>query len=96
MHNEVIRHSVRQKQERSQQTQAQGCLLAETEAVFHDERALTIEDNDHDEQRWITLGLDARGRLLVVAYSYREANVVRVISARFATPSERCEYFLEA
>ena len=73
-----------------------GVSLAETEAVIHDERALTIEDNDHDEQRWITLGLDARGRLLVVAYSYREANVIRIISARVATPSERCEYFLEA
>jgi uncharacterized DUF497 family protein len=31
-----------------------GVSLAETEPVFHDERALTIEDNDHDEQRWIT------------------------------------------
>jgi uncharacterized DUF497 family protein len=73
-----------------------GVSLAETEAVFHDERALTIEDNDHDEQRWVTLGLDSKGRLLVVAYSYREANVVRTISARVATPSERCAYFLEA
>ncbi|MBK5530518.1 BrnT family toxin [Pseudomonas sp. NPDC087598] len=73
-----------------------GLSLAETESVFHDERALTIEDNDHDEQRWITLGLDGKGRLLVVAYSYREVNVVRVISARLATPSERHEYFQEA
>ena len=59
-----------------------GVSLAETEPVFHDERALTIEDNDHDEQRWITIGLNGKGRLLVVAYSYREANVVRIISAR--------------
>jgi len=73
-----------------------GVSLAETELVFHDERALTIEDNDHDEQRWIILGLDGKRRLLVVAYSYREANVVRIISARVATPSERCAYFLEA
>lgn len=40
-----------------------GVSLAETEAVFHDEGALTIEDNDHDEQRWISLGLDGRGAL---------------------------------
>lgn len=73
-----------------------GISLAETEPVFHDERALTLEDNDHDEQRWITLGLDARGRLLVVAYSYRDPNVVRIISARAATPSERRQYYLEA
>lgn len=73
-----------------------GVSLAETEPVFHDEGALTIEDDDHDEQRWITLGLDGKGRLLVVAYSYREPDVVRIISARFATPSERRAYFLEA
>jgi uncharacterized DUF497 family protein len=58
--------------------------------------ALTLEDKDHDEQRWITLGLDGKGRLLVVAYSYREPNVVRIISARVATPSEQRQYFLEA
>jgi uncharacterized DUF497 family protein len=63
---------------------------------LHDERALTVEDNDHDEQRWITIGVNGKGRLLVVACSYRDANVVRIISARVATPSERCAYFLEA
>ncbi|CAH0200447.1 hypothetical protein BK675_00660 [Pseudomonas fluorescens] len=73
-----------------------GISLAEAEPVFHDECALTLEDNDHDEQRWITLGLDAKGRVLAVAYSYREANVVRIISARLATPSERRAYFQEA
>ncbi|WP_085637795.1 MULTISPECIES: BrnT family toxin [unclassified Pseudomonas] len=72
-----------------------GISLAETEPVFHDERALTLEDNDHDEPRWITLGLDGTGRLLAVAYSYREPNVVRIISARTATPSERRQYFWE-
>ncbi|MCF4994520.1 BrnT family toxin [Pseudomonas syringae] len=69
-----------------------GVSLADTEAVFHDERALTMEDNDHDEPRWITLGLDAKGRLLAVAFSYREPNIVRIISARVATPSERHQY----
>lgn len=73
-----------------------GISLAEAEPVLHDERALTLEDNDHDEQRWISLGLDAKGRVLVVAYSYRKVNVVRIISARLATPSERRAYFQEA
>ena len=73
-----------------------GISLAEAEPVLHDERALTVEDNDHDEQRWISLGLDGKGRLLVIAYSYRDTNVVRIISARLATPSERRTYFLEA
>ncbi|WP_349736639.1 BrnT family toxin [Pseudomonas jessenii] len=73
----------------------QGISLAETEPVFHDERALTIEDNHHDEQRWITLGLDAKGRLLVVVYTHRDPNFVQIISARIATKSERRQY-LEA
>ncbi|WP_416740823.1 BrnT family toxin [Pseudomonas sp. NFX71] len=73
----------------------QGISLAETDAVFHDERALTLQDDLHDEQRWIIMGLDAKGRLLVVAYTYREPNFVRIISARLATKNERRQY-LEA
>ena len=73
----------------------QGISLAETEAVFYDERALSVEDNHHDEQRWIIMGLDAKGRLLVVAYTWREPNFVRIISARAATKNERRRY-LEA
>ena len=41
------------------------------------------------------MGLDAKGRLLVVAYTYREPNFVRIIAARIATKNERCRY-LEA
>ncbi|NUU34879.1 BrnT family toxin [Pseudomonas sp. C2B4] len=72
-----------------------GLSLAETEPVFHDERALTLRDDHHDEPRWITIGLDGKGRLLVVAYTYREPNFVRVISARLASKNERRQY-LEA
>jgi len=42
--------------------------LAEVEGVFYDDRAITVEDRDHDEERFVTLGLDGIGRLLVVAY----------------------------
>ena len=63
--------------------------------MFNDERALTLQDDDHDEQRWVTMGLDAKGRLLVVAYTYRDPNFVRIISARVATRNERRQY-LEA
>ncbi|WP_460116789.1 BrnT family toxin [Pseudomonas sp. S2_C03] len=72
-----------------------GVSLADSEAVFNDERALTLQDEDHDEQRWVTMGLDAKGRLLVVAYTYRDPNFVRIISARAATRNERRQY-LEA
>jgi uncharacterized DUF497 family protein len=71
-----------------------GISLAETEPVFHDDRALTFQDNHHDEPRWITMGLDAKARLLVVAYTYRDPNFVRIISARLATKSE-CRLYRE-
>ena len=70
----------------------QGISFAETEPVFHDEQALTFQDDHHDEQRWIIMGLDAKGRLLVVAYTCRDPNFVRIISARFATKNERRHY----
>lgn len=72
-----------------------GISLAETEPVFHDARALTFQDEHHDEQRWITMGQDAKGRLLVVAYTYRDPNFVRIISARLASKNER-RHYLEA
>jgi len=72
-----------------------GFSLQETEPVFHDERELTLEDNHHDEQRWIIMGLDGKGRLLVVAYTHRDPNFVRIISARLASKNERRQY-LEA
>lgn len=69
-----------------------GVSFAEAEAVFYDERALTLQDNHHEEQRWVIMGLDAKGRLLVVAYTYRDPNFVRIISARRATKNERRHY----
>jgi uncharacterized DUF497 family protein len=43
------------------------------------------------EVRWITLGVDALGRILVVVYTWRKSSV-RIISARPATPGERDRY----
>jgi hypothetical protein len=65
--------------------------LADVEGVFYDPIALTREDRDHDEQRFVTLGLDGYGRLLVVVYIWR-GDYVRVISARRATASETRNY----
>jgi uncharacterized DUF497 family protein len=61
-------------------------------AALEDERAVTIRDPFSDEEeRWITLGQDALGRVLVVVYSRRDENV-RLIPARLATPRERRVY----
>jgi uncharacterized DUF497 family protein len=66
--------------------------LAEVDAVFFDPVALTCEDRDHDEERFVTLGMSGFGHLLVVAYTYRGEDEIRVISARPAEPHERRAY----
>jgi uncharacterized DUF497 family protein len=68
-----------------------GVSFADAVSVLSDELAITIEDIEHDEQRFVTLGTDAFGRLLIVVYSYREDRI-RLVSARKAAPSEREQY----
>ena len=66
--------------------------MADAVAVLEDETALTMRDPfSEDEERWIALGLDAFGRVLVVVYTWRGERV-RLISARNATPRERRRY----
>ncbi len=54
--------------------------------------AVTIEDTRHGEQRFVTLGSDLLGRILVVVYAYSGEEEIRLISARKATPKERRAY----
>lgn len=70
-----------------------GVDFADAVAVFEDERAITMRDDltDVDEQRWLTLGSDARGRILVVAYTWR-GDRIRIFSARRAMAGERRQY----
>jgi uncharacterized DUF497 family protein len=62
----------------------------EAVTVFYDPLAATFDDPDHsqDEDRLVTVGYSARGRLLVVCHAERDG-AVRLISARRATPLER-------
>ena len=72
-----------------------GVSFTEAQTVFLDERALLISDPDHsdDEERFVLLGLSARLRVLVVVHCYRtEEEVIRIVSARRATRTERKEY----
>jgi uncharacterized DUF497 family protein len=68
-----------------------GIDLEDVEGVFFDPAALTHEDRDHEEPRFVTLGADGMGRLLVVAYTWR-GDKIRVFSARRAAPHERRYY----
>lgn len=62
----------------------------EAVTVFYDPLAATFDDPDHSggEQRLITVGYSAQGRLLVVCHTERRG-AVRIISARRATARER-------
>jgi uncharacterized DUF497 family protein len=69
-----------------------GVDFADAVLVFEDDLALTVgEPHSEHEERFITMGLDPYGRLLVVAYTWREEHI-RIISARHATGRERRRY----
>lgn len=59
--------------------------------MLHDEGAITIRDEIAAEERFVTIGMDALARVLVVVYTWREDRP-RLISARVATPQERKHY----
>jgi uncharacterized DUF497 family protein len=65
--------------------------FADAVGVFEDPRALTLDDPHRDEQRFVTLGLDTLGRLLVVSWTARGEDI-RLISARSATRHEQRQY----
>ena len=68
-----------------------GVSFEEAQSVFADERAKLLDDPDHSEfeDRFILLGLSSALRPLVVSHCYRSSgNVIRIISARRATPRE--------
>jgi uncharacterized DUF497 family protein len=69
-----------------------GVAFSDAEQALRDPNALTIEDPDaEDEQRFITLGMDAIGRVLVVIHTQR-GEPIRIISARKASRREMENY----
>ena len=69
-----------------------GVSFAHAEQALRDPMALTIEDPDsRGEQRFVTLGLDSLGRVLVVIHTQREERT-RLISARTASRGEADRY----
>jgi len=63
----------------------------EASTVFGDPLAKIFFDEDHsaDETREIIVGYSDRKRLLLVSFTERRVDVVRIISARVATKNER-------
>ena len=69
----------------------------EARTSFDDPLFIAFEDPDHssEENRFILMGESKEGRLLVVCYTMR-GDVIRLISARKATPAERRYYEQES
>ncbi len=70
-----------------------GISFQEAASIFADNLSITIPDPDHSasEARFLDLGLSHRNRLLVVSYTER-GEIIRIISARRASRSERKGY----
>jgi len=75
-----------------------GVSFRRAATVFRDPGALSKYDDEHsgEEERWVTLGLDESGALLVVHHTFKEEdetkNTIRIISARKATRRETKQY----
>jgi uncharacterized DUF497 family protein len=66
--------------------------------IFRDPQALSIFDpaHSHEEDRWITLGLDRSGSVLVVVHTFHQIDAescqIRIISAWRGTAKETRQY----
>jgi hypothetical protein len=71
-----------------------GISFNRSSKVFLDPNALSLYDDEHSEteDRWLTLGLDQSGNLLVVCHTFEQVDEedaeIRIISARKATMTE--------
>ena len=66
--------------------------------VFLDPLAISIADEEHSEpeERWVSLGKDRRGSVLILIHTFLEVSAeeckIRIISARKATKREKRQY----
>ena len=70
--------------------------FVEASSIFDDPMFITFLDEEHsiDEERYITIGLSIKGRILLVAHAERDDRI-RIISARKATKNEE-KFYQEA
>jgi uncharacterized DUF497 family protein len=71
-----------------------GVTFDEAKSVFFDRWAIETHDREHsiDEDRLLIIGMSDHNRLLTLAFTLRDFETVRIISARQATPNERHDY----
>jgi hypothetical protein len=69
-----------------------GVAFADAALALEDEFAVTVADPDaEDEERFVSLGMDPNGRVLVTVFTHR-GDVIRLISSRRASKAERRQY----
>jgi len=68
-----------------------GVRFADAVLILEDPYALTVSESFEGEERFVTMGMDGLGRILIVVYTYRGENI-RIISARASEPRERKQY----
>jgi uncharacterized DUF497 family protein len=69
-----------------------GVRFPEAIVALEDEAAITIEDPDSEgEERFVSIGVDDRGRVLVTVFVYRN-DTIRIISSGRASKTERKLY----
>lgn len=71
-----------------------GVSFDEAETVFGDALARIFDDENHsyDEKRHAIIGHSESNRLLIVSFTERENDTIRIISARVTTPKESKDY----
>lgn len=71
-----------------------GVSFEEARTVFSDDYGLLLDDSEHSEReaRFLLLGLSSSLRILVVSHTLRDADTIRIISAREASTSENRQY----
>lgn len=72
-----------------------GVSFREASTIFSDEDAIIFDDIDHSfsEDRFLIIGKSYKKNILFVCYCIREANAIRIISARKADKEEREDYY---
>ena len=68
-----------------------GVEFVDAVVMLDDERAITLPDEHPSEERYLTFGMDAQGRVLAISYALK-GSTIRIISARKATSRERAQY----
>ena len=75
-----------------------GLTFERAASIFQDPDALSEFDEYHSEQeeRWITMGVDSIGTVLIACHTFHESDdsnaTIRLISARKATKNEVKQY----